>query len=55
MYAESAALSQSLNLDDDTARTLQWWGHSRLKLETTARAVMRLIDAMPLAGEELAM
>jgi len=29
VYAESAALSQSLSLDDDAARALQWWGSIR--------------------------
>jgi predicted ATPase/class 3 adenylate cyclase len=55
MYAESAALAQSLNLDDDAARTLQWWGVFEAKAGNYSQAAMRLTEAMPLADEELAM
>ncbi|MFZ0574781.1 MAG: adenylate/guanylate cyclase domain-containing protein [Candidatus Cybelea sp.] len=55
MYAESAALAQSLNLDDDAARTLQWWGVFEAKAGNYSQAAMRLTEAMRLADEELAM
>ena len=54
MYAESAALAQSLNLDDDAARTLQWWGVFEAKAGNYSQAAMRLTEAMRLADEELA-
>jgi predicted ATPase/class 3 adenylate cyclase len=55
MYAESAALSQSLNLNDDAARALQWWGVFEAEAGNYAEAARRLTEAMPLADGELAM
>jgi predicted ATPase/class 3 adenylate cyclase len=51
MYAESAALSQSLNLDDDAARTLQWWGVFEAESGNYNEAARRLTEARPRTGE----
>jgi len=52
MYAESAALSQSLSLDDDAARALQWWGVFEAELGNYTEAAKRLTEARPLADGE---
>jgi hypothetical protein len=52
IYAESVALSRSLGLDDDTARTLQWWGVFEAELGDYTEAAKRLTEARPLADGE---
>jgi predicted ATPase/class 3 adenylate cyclase len=54
MYEESVALLKALGHDDDTARALSWWGQFETEVGNYNGAVRRLIDARPLAGEELA-
>jgi len=54
MYEESVALFRALGHDDDTARALSWWGQFETKVGNYNGAVKCLIDARPLAGEELA-
>jgi predicted ATPase/class 3 adenylate cyclase len=53
MYEESVKLFRSLGRDDDTARALLWWGQFETRLGNYSGAVTRLIEARPLAGEEL--
>jgi predicted ATPase/class 3 adenylate cyclase len=55
MYAESAALSQSLGLDEDAARTLHWLGVFEAKLGNYDEAAKRFIEARPFADGYLAM
>jgi len=54
MYEESVVLFRGLGHDDDTARALSWWGQFETEVGNYDGAVKRLIDARPLAGEELA-
>jgi tetratricopeptide (TPR) repeat protein len=54
MYEESVALFRTLGHDDDTARALTWWGQFEAKVGDYGAAVKRFIEAIPLAGEDLA-
>jgi hypothetical protein len=54
MYAESVALFRTLGNDDDTARALTWWGKWEAEIGNYSGAAKQLIEAKPLAGDELA-
>lgn len=54
-FAESVALYRAANADDETARTLTWWGQSEAEAGNYQGAVERFLEARPLAGRELSM
>ncbi len=54
-YAESVALFRELGADDETARTLTWWGQSEAEAGDYASAAERFLEAQRLAGRDLSM
>jgi predicted ATPase/class 3 adenylate cyclase len=53
MYVESVAIFRSLGRDDETARALTWLGQFEAEVGNYDEAAKRLIEAKPLADEEL--
>jgi predicted ATPase/class 3 adenylate cyclase len=54
-YAESVALFRKLGADEETARTLTWWGESEAFAGDYERATERFFEARRLAGRDLSM
>jgi predicted ATPase/class 3 adenylate cyclase len=54
-YAESVGLFRKLGADDETARTLTWWGESEAFAGNYEGATERFFEARRLAGRDLSM
>jgi hypothetical protein len=54
-YAESVALFRKRGADEETARTLIWWGQSEAEAGDYNSAVERFLEARRLGGHDLSM